>query len=302
MNFLLKASVMFPLVIVPAGIAQAQSAPTSLLTSAIVADGDAPLAQTDVATSPSTVDFDILSCPFAIFREAYLGVFETPDRLAVMALEDEAISACAKRQTQVNLVLKQEKELRELLEQTERAGSQDITERANAIVDTSIEASVDAQALQSQGRAGDAPINEGDEESPAAQDAGVDQAAQTALIAQMKRAVKEAQDSCTFQYGVQSAGHQVDGDGNFGWATLTSSSGETFVVKVGDLLPGDLRVSKVSKDTVFIQGSDGSSRELPIAPFEHAEVIDMNFNYKLVPNDQAAISEPLDANSAQAGQ
>ena len=67
---------------------------------------------------------------------------------------------------------------------------------------------------------------------------------QSVLMAQMKRAVKEAQDSCTFEYGVESSGHQLSGDGNFGWATIKSSTGESFVVKKDDLLPGNLRVTK----------------------------------------------------------
>ena len=277
MNFLLKAAVTFPLVIASTSFAQAQTAPTSLLTSAIVAEGDAPLAQTDVATLPSTVDFDILSCPFAIFREAYLGVFETSDRLAIMALEDEAIGACAKRQTQVNLVLKQEQELRELLEQSIAMGSQEAAARANAEPETTIEPAVDANVSVA--------VSEPEQ---------TDDVDQSVLMAQMARAVKEAQDSCTFEYGVQSAGHQLDGDGNFGWATIKSSTGDSFVVKKDDLLPGNLRIKSVSKTAVFVQGADGSARQLPKAPFENAEVIDLNFTYTLTPLDKL--------NTAQAGE
>jgi len=252
----------------------AQTEPASLLTSTIVAEGDASISQTDVATLPSTVDFDILSCPFAIFREAYLGVFETSDRLAIMALEDEAIGACAKRQTQVNLVLKQEQELRELLEQSAAMVSQEAAVRANAATETAIEPAVDA--------------NVGVAVSVPEQPDGVDQ---SVLMAQMKRAVKEAQDSCTFEYGVESSGHQLSGDGNFGWATIKSSTGESFVVKKDDLLPGNIRVKSVSNTAVFVQGADGSARQLPKAPFESAEVIDLNFKYTLTPVGKANTAE-----------
>ena len=274
MNFLLKASVLLPLMLVFTSTSHAQTEPASLLTSTIVAEGDASISQTDVATLPSTVDFDILSCPFAIFREAYLGVFETSDRLAIMALEDEAIGACAKRQTQVNLVLKQEQELRELLEQSAAMVSQEAAVRANAATETAIEPAVDA--------------NVGVAVSVPEQPDGVDQ---SVLMAQMKRAVKEAQDSCTFEYGVESSGHQLSGDGNFGWATIKSSTGESFVVKKDDLLPGNLRITNVSNTGVFVQGADGSARQLPKAPFESAEVIDLNFKYTLTPVGKANTAE-----------
>lgn len=274
MNFLLKASVLLPLMLVFTSTSHAQTEPASLLTSTIVAEGDASISQTDVATLPSTVDFDILSCPFAIFREAYLGVFETSDRLAIMALEDEAIGACAKRQTQVNLVLKQEQELRELLEQSAAMVSQEAAVRANAATETAIEPAVDA--------------NVGVAVSVPEQPDGVDQ---SVLMAQMKRAVKEAQDSCTFEYGVESSGHQLSGDGNFGWATIKSSTGESFVVKKDDLLPGNIRVKSVSNTAVFVQGADGSARQLPKAPFESAEVIDLNFKYTLTPVGKANTAE-----------
>lgn len=276
MNFLLKASVLLPLMLVFTSTSHAQTEPASLLTSTIVAEGDASISQTDVATLPSTVDFDILSCPFAIFREAYLGVFETSDRLAIMALEDEAIGACAKRQTQVNLVLKQEQELRELLEQSIALGSQDAAMRANAQAVAEIEPAVDAVGIAA-------------EDDPDANTAAV--ADQSVLMAQMKRAVKEAQDSCTFEYGVESSGHQLSGDGNFGWATIKSSTGESFVVKKDDLLPGNLRITNVSNTGVFVQGADGSARQLPKAPFESAEVIDLNFKYTLTPVGKANTAE-----------
>ena len=50
------------------------------------------------ATASTATSFDILSCPFGVFKEAYLGAFTAADRLGIMALEDEAIAACAKRQ------------------------------------------------------------------------------------------------------------------------------------------------------------------------------------------------------------
>jgi hypothetical protein len=215
--------------------------------------------------SATSSDFDILSCPFAIFREAYLGVFDTADRLAIMALEDEAISACAKRQAKVNLVLTQEKELRELLVQGQEETDQTVDNRANAVTPTAIEPATD-QKVQI--------------------DAVENSAANTnqeALLAQMKRAVKEAQESCTFEYGVETAGHQLSGDGHFAWATLKRNDGQIFVVKNGDLLPGDLRVLKVSKGSVIVQSADGASRQLPVASFEHAEAIDLNVSYSLTP-------------------
>lgn len=269
MKTLLKSSVLIPLALCAANTGFAQESDTGLFTSTI-GTADLALADVDSATLPSTVDFNILSCPFDIFREAYLGVFEAPDRLAIMALEEEAISACAKRQTQVNLVLKQEQELRELLEQSVVANAASATVRANAAETTVIELALDDQAALGQASTGSDEVV----------------ANQTALIAQMKRAVKEAQNSCTFEYGVESAGHQLGGDGNFGWATLRSTDGTSFVVKKDDLLPGDLRVASVSKSAVFVEAPDGSRRELPVAPYEHAEVIDLNFKYTLTPVDK----------------
>ena len=82
---------------------------------------------------------------------------------------------------------------------------------------------------------------------------------------------------------VEMSGHQRSGDGKFHWASLRSGTGETYVVKAGDALPGGWKISSVSKEVVIAADPTGAIVQIPVAPNQGSDVIDGNFNYTITP-------------------
>lgn len=229
------------------------------------------------STAPS---FDILSCPFGVFKEAYLGAFTAADRLGIMALEDEAIAACAKRQERVNLILNQERELRALLTASQEEDALDAAQRqrANTTSPDANEATTPpATTVAGQGGSEEAP-----EQST---ELAEGQATPQPLTPSMDLLeVVSGTDVCAREYMVELSGHQRHGDGAFHWATLRSGLGEEYVVKAGDSLPGKWRISSVSPEVVLAVDPQGQTIPLPVAPMQTGSAIDVNFKYTIQPN------------------
>ena len=91
-------------------------------------------------------------------------------------------------------------------------------------------------------------------------------------------------DVCAREYMVELSGHQRGGDGAFHWATLRSGLGEEYVVKAGDSLPGNWRISSVSPEVVLAIDPQGQTIPLPVAPMQTGSAIDVNFKYTIQPN------------------
>ena len=230
------------------------------------------------AVANTTPSFDILSCPFGVFKEAYLGAFTAADRLGIMALEDEAIAACAKRQERVNLILNQERELRALLTAFQDEDALDAAQRQRANT-TSPDTGTSPPATTVAG-------------TEAAENA-VEQATELAQTPASPQPVTPTMDLlelvsgtdvCAREYMVELSGHQRGGDGAFHWATLRSGLGEEYVVKAGDSLPGNWRISSVSPEVVLAIDPQGQTIPLPVAPTQTGSAIDVNFNYTIQSN------------------
>lgn len=237
--------------------------------------------ETVASTTPS---FDILSCPFGVFRDAYIGAFTAADRLGIMALEDEAIAACAKRQERVNLILNQERELRALLTAAQDEDALDAAQRqrANTTSPDANEATPPpATTVAGQGGSEDTP----EQASELAQTQATSQPV-TPTMEPLE--VVSGTDVCAREYMVELSGHQRGGDGAFHWATLRSGLGEEYVVKAGDSLPGNWRISSVSPEVVVAVDPQGQTIPLPVAPTQSGSAIDVNFNYTIQP--RAALS------------
>ena len=265
---------------------------------------DTSTTTSDAATPPS---FDILSCPFDIFKDAYLGAFETAERLAVMALEDEALAACAKRQERVNLVLKQERELRTLLSAAANEDDAVIAQRRARANGQSEARQSDPEAEQTSaaessvlgtlvGGLLEAAIpakEDASSETPDAEDTS-----DTAAIEAAAPALTAPGAGCEQSYMVELSGHQRHGDGKFHWASLRDQMNAEFVVKAGDALPGGWKISSVSREVVLAITPDGEIEQLPVAPSTSPAVIDGNFYFTIAPMHDAveAPSEAEDAN------
>ena len=238
------------------------------------------------AVANTTPSFDILSCPFGVFREAYLGAFTAADRLGIMALEDEAIAACAKRQERVNLILNQERELRALLTASQDEDALDAAQRQRANT-TSQDTGTPPPATTVAGKGGSDDAAEQATEL-ATEQATVLAKAQatpqpvTPTMEQLE--VVSGTDVCAREYVVEITGHQYGGDGQYHWATLRSGLGEEYVVKAGDSLPGNWRISSVSTEVVLAVDPQGQTIPLPVAPTEPGSAIDVNFKYTIQPN------------------
>ena len=236
-----------------------------------------------LSTAVSTEQgFDILSCPFSIFKEAYLGAFEAADRLAVMALEDEAIAACAKRQEQVNLVLTQERKLRELLSASAEdadATSDDIPARAHE--ERTVARQDPTPTVEQSASTGGNTLAGG--VIAAVSGATDENTDSTPVIVAQSETSTVSNTGCTAHYMVEMSGHQRSGDGKFHWASLRSGEGETYVVKAGDALPGGWKISSVSKQVVLAADATGEIVQIPVAPTQGSDVIDGNFYYTITP-------------------
>ena len=233
------------------------------------------------STAPS---FDILSCPFGVFKEAYLGAFTAADRLGIMALEDEAIAACAKRQERVNLILNQERELRALLTASQEEDALDAAQRQRANISTPEAGepiTPHATTVAGQDAEEQAPAEAPEQTAELAEGQTTPEPV-TPMIGQLE--VVSGTDVCAREYMVELSGHQRGGDGAFHWATLRSGLGEEYVVKAGDSLPGNWRISYVSPEVVLAVDPQGQTIPLPVAPTEPGSAIDVNFKYTIQPN------------------
>ena len=230
---------------------------------------------TEANTTPS---FDILSCPFGVFKEAYIGAFTAADRLGIMALEHEAIAACAKRQQRVNLILNQERELRALLTASQDEDALDAAQRQRANT-TSPDTGTPPPATTVAGT--EAAEDSTELATEFAQTPATPQAV-TPTMDLLE--VVAGTDVCAREYMVELSGHQRGGDGAFHWATLRSGLGEEYVVKAGDSLPGNWRISSVSPEVVLAVDPQGLTIPLPVAPTQTGSAIDVNFNYTIQPN------------------
>jgi len=230
------------------------------------------------ATASTAPSFDILSCPFGVFKEAYLGAFTAADRLGIMALEDEAIAACAKRQERVNLILNQERELRALLTASQDEDALDAAQRQRANT-TSPDTGTPPPATTVAGT--EAAEDSTELATEFAQTPATPQAV-TPTMDLLE--VVAGTDVCAREYMVELSGHQRGGDGAFHWATLRSGLGEEYVVKAGDSLPGNWRISSVSPEVVLAVDPQGLTIPLPVAPTQTGSAIDVNFNYTIQPN------------------
>ena len=56
------------------------------------------------------------------------------------------------------------------------------------------------------------------------------------------------------------------------------------MVKAGDSLPGNWRISSVSPEVVLAVDPQGLTIPLPVAPTHTGSAIDVNFNYTIQPN------------------
>jgi len=235
-----------------------------------------------VAVANTTPSFDILSCPFGVFREAYLGAFTAADRLGIMALEDEAIAACAKRQERVNLILNQERELRGLLTASQDEDALDAAQRQRANT-TSPDTGTPPPATTVAGQGGSEDAAEQATEL-ATEFAQTPANPQPVTPTMDLLEIVSGTDVCAREYMVELSGHQRGGDGAFHWATLRSGLGEEYVVKAGDSLPGNWRISSVSPEVVLAVDPQGKTIPLPVAPMQTGSAIDVNFNYTIQPN------------------
>jgi len=230
------------------------------------------------AVANTTPSFDILSCPFGVFKEAYLGAFTAADRLGIMALEDEAIAACAKRQERVNLILNQERELRALLTAFQDEDALDAAQRQRANT-TSPDTGTSPPATTVAGT--EAAENAAEQPTELAQAPASPQPV-TPTMDLLE--LVSGTDVCAREYMVELSGHQRGGDGAFHWATLRSGLGEEYVVKAGDSLPGNWRISSVSPEVVLAIDPQGQTIPLPVAPMQTGSAIDVNFKYTIQPN------------------
>jgi len=230
------------------------------------------------AVANTTPSFDILSCPFGVFREAYLGAFTAADRLGIMALEDEAIAACAKRQERVNLILNQERELRALLTASQDEDALDAAQRQR-VKTTSPDTGTSPPATTVAGT--EAAENAAEQPTELAQAPASPQPV-TPTMDLLE--LVSGTDVCAREYMVELSGHQRGGDGAFHWATLRSGLGEEYVVKAGDSLPGNWRISSVSPEVVLAIDPQGQTIPLPVAPMQTGSAIDVNFKYTIQPN------------------
>ena len=256
-----------------------------LPSSALLAEGfgTARTAATEAASpkeavANTTPSFDILSCPFGVFKEAYIGAFTAADRLGIMALEDEAIAACAKRQERVNLILNQERELRALLTAFQDEDALDAAQRQRANT-TSPDTGTSPPATTVAGT--EAAENAAEQPTELAQAPASPQPV-TPTMDLLE--LVSGTDVCAREYMVELSGHQRGGDGAFHWATLRSGLGEEYVVKAGDSLPGNWRISSVSPEVVLAIDPQGQTIPLPVAPMQTGSAIDVNFKYTIQPN------------------
>jgi hypothetical protein len=259
-------------------------------TSRVSATAVSKATESTTAEAPS---FDILSCPFGVFKEAYLGAFTAADRLGIMALEDEAIAACAKRQERVNLVLSQERELRELLAASQTEDALDAVQRARANTPSGEDDS--ASMVKGDGASEPSKDTETAEQEQSAPESSSDPFAMVEIVSGV--------DACAREYMVELSGHQRGGDGKFHWATLRSGLGEEYVIKAGDSLPGGWRISSVSPEVVLAVDPMGDTVPLPVAPVQSGSVIDSNFYYEITPVQAMAQSgAPEEASDDEASE
>lgn len=248
--------------------------------------------QPESSTEPTIAnsDFDILSCPFDIFREAYVNAVATDSRLAVMALEDEAINACAKRQATLNRILANEQSLRELLLEVQAPSAAETTLEAATAQQASVAPVATAATSQPPNpiEGEDAasvdvttPDPDVGSDTDASNEPGLEPTNSLSAPAYVGTSAPTA--ACRAEFAVQLAGHQRYGDGNLGWATLQDADGNLHVVQQGDRLAGGLSIVSVKAGEVKVKTAEGATERLPHVPQQIAAPIDGGFYYTITP-------------------
>lgn len=203
----------------------------------------------------SSGELEILSCPWEIFRDAYLSAVTPAQKFAVMALEDEALGACIRRAQEVKRVLELDAQLAELFAAAE-ARDEGAGEAGAGIRSLEPTADTLAASVQAAPTVGDESVSDAVSPQPAPAP----------------------------QYFIEMAGIQNRGDEDYSWARLSDDSGEQFTAQAGHLLPGGVRILEVTRKTVRARLADGAEVELPLAPREKGgQVINMNFDYQYCP-------------------
>lgn len=242
--------------------------------------GDEQKTKTNI--KPQTETLNILSCPVDIFKKAYQSVQPNAQALALIHLENEAISACAIRQEKVNEILKNEEKLRDLLKdlnQVEEVTTSTNDEDVNILPDNKKKPIVITTEIQE--------ITEVTPNSSLlSEDVPENNSVEIKVVAEpIKKNI--------YLYEVEIAGHQYLGDQKNIWATLKRNDGEIFIIKAGDELAGEIKILEVTANDVVIEDATGNSNKLKHTKKSAPEIIFMDFS--------ADTSTPISENNLESG-